>query len=270
MNPILNHTRVASSAPSNWLFLLHGIYGNGRNWGSLARRITEARPDWGVILVDLRMHGGSIGFDPPHTVSNCADDVSRLAATLDLPVTAILGHSFGGKVALAQASAAASSPRQVWVVDSTLRIGEPSGQPWSVIGIVRSLPDEFPSREALADALVRQGFARGVGLWLAMNLEREGSVFRWRLDWDAMEEMLRDYFATDVWPVVENPPEGTEVRIIRARSSDSIGSADISRIEQAAASGARVTLHQLDGGHWLNVDNPDGVLELLAEHLPRG
>src|SRR3546814_14668943 len=64
----------------------------------------------------------------------------------------------------------------------------------------------FDAREALADELERRGFPRPVGLWLAMNLEREGEGFRWKLDWDGVEEMLRDYFVEDVWPVIEGPP----------------------------------------------------------------
>jgi hypothetical protein len=30
-----------------------------------------------------------------------------------------------------------------------------------------------------------------------------------------------------------------------------------------------VALHELEGGHWLHIDNPDGLLELVADRLPR-
>src|SRR4051812_24710793 len=62
-DPILAHTRVAAPGrtPERWLLVLHGIYGAGRNWGSIARRLVEARPEWGAVLVDLRMHGQSRG-----------------------------------------------------------------------------------------------------------------------------------------------------------------------------------------------------------------
>ena len=32
----------------NWM--LHGIYGRGRNWQSMAREIAAARPEWGALL----------------------------------------------------------------------------------------------------------------------------------------------------------------------------------------------------------------------------
>ena len=55
-DPILSHTRVVAkdAEPKMWLLMLHGIYGSGRNWGTIARRLVEARPEWGVLLVDLR------------------------------------------------------------------------------------------------------------------------------------------------------------------------------------------------------------------------
>jgi esterase len=50
--------------------------------------------------VDLRLHGGSTGFEPPHTLGAAADDVDRLVEHLDFHAAAVMGHSFGGKVAL--------------------------------------------------------------------------------------------------------------------------------------------------------------------------
>ena len=39
------------------LLITHGIYGSGANWRAIARKVTEQRRDWGVVLVDLRGHG---------------------------------------------------------------------------------------------------------------------------------------------------------------------------------------------------------------------
>src|SRR5215217_5600958 len=84
-DPILSHTRVTAkdAEPGMWLLMLHGIYGSGRNWGTIARRLVEARPEWGVLLVDLRNHGQSHGFAGPHTLAASAADVDRLVESLD-------------------------------------------------------------------------------------------------------------------------------------------------------------------------------------------
>jgi pimeloyl-ACP methyl ester carboxylesterase len=265
---ILSHSKVAGNAPpERWMLMMHGIYGSGRNWGTIARRLVEQRPEWGCVLVDLRMHGDSQGFEPPHTLEAAAKDVDALADELALPVEAVLGHSFGGKVALVYTRRHAEELKQTWVIDSTLEVREPSGSAWRVIDIVRSLPEEFASREELAVALEEHGYARPVGNWLAMNLERADGGFRWRLDWDGIEQMLRDYFDTDVWEVIEQPPSGVELHLVKATESDAIDEGSAARIHKAAAGGASVELHRLEGGHWLNTENPDGVVELLAREL---
>jgi len=38
-------------------------------------------------------------------------------------------------------------------------------------------------------------------------------------------------------------------------------------VEAAAARSERVHLHRIEGGHWVNADNPDGLVELLAREL---
>lgn len=268
LRSMLNHTRVTAddAVPERWLLVLHGIYGSGRNWGTIARRLVEERPGWGALLVDLRLHGGSTDLAPPHTVAAAAGDVDALVDALDIRAAAVLGHSFGGKVALVYTDHHADELSQAWVVDSTLQVREPSGSAWRLIEIVRSLPDRFASRAELAEALQTHGYVRPVGNWLAMNLERTEDGFRWRLDWDGVEEMLRDYFRTDVWPVIEDPPAGVEIHVVKANDSDSIDEGDVARIERAAERG-RTFLHRVEGGHWVNTENPEGMLELLVQGL---
>ncbi len=106
----LHHDRIThgDAAPAAWLALTHGIYGAGGNRRAIARKLVERRPDWGVILVDLRQHGRSPAGDPPHTVEAAAADLVALASELG-GIAALAGHSFGGKVALA--ARASASPR---------------------------------------------------------------------------------------------------------------------------------------------------------------
>ena len=270
MQPILSHTRITAEGaePERWLLVLHGIYGSGRNWATLVRRLVEARPEWGALLVDLRLHGDSTGFEPPHTLEAAAADVARLVQHLDARVDAVLGHSFGGKVALAYARDHGAGLKQVWIVDSTLAVGEPSGSAWRLIEAVGSLPERFPDRESLAAGLAPHGYPAPLAAWLGMNLERVGDEFRWKLDWDGVEFMLRDYFRSDLWDVVESPPTGVEVHVIRAASSDSLSEQDVARIERAGEEGAATRVHVLSGGHWINVENPDAVVDLLSRELP--
>src|SRR5690606_22854976 len=144
--------------------------------------------------------------------------------------------------------------KQVWVVDTTLRVGDPTGTPWRVLEIVRSLPDRFASREELVQAMVDHGLSQAGGQWLAMNLDRRDDGFRWKLDWDGVEALLRDYFTTDVWPVVDDPPTGVVLHIVKAADSNAIDAAAVERVRRAEESTGRVHLHTVSGGHWVNVE----------------
>ena len=280
--PLHTERVTASPAPDRWLYVLHGIYGAGRNWRSVASRVAERRPDWGVLLVDLRLHGDSPAMDPPHTVAACAEDVLALAGAGAPDMGSILGHSFGGKVALevvrewadrnergASRGGAPEELRQAWIVDSPAGIGEPEGSAAEMLSIVRRNPGPFDSRSDGAKALATEGVAAPVARWMTTNLSRDDAGrYRWTLDWDAMEELLKSFFETDSWPVVEEPPEGWEVHLVRATGSPALSRQDVARAEEATRSHPSVRLHEIAGGHWLNADNPVAMVELLAEELP--
>jgi pimeloyl-ACP methyl ester carboxylesterase len=262
--------RAGRAAPRRWLYLLHGIFGAGRNWRSIASRLVEARPDWGAVLIDLRLHGASQGFEPPHTLAACAADLERLSLHAELPAAGILGHSFGGKVALshvalnAQAAGVAS---QVWIMDSTPSSRPAVGDAERMLRTVKSLPEQFPSREAVIGALLEAGFPERVAGWMSTNLERAGSRYQWKLDFEALESLLQDFFRTDMWPVVEEPPPGVELHFVKASRSRILTDGEAERIRQIGRT-RPVRLHVVTGGHWLNADNPAAVIDLLASHLP--
>src|SRR5579862_164898 len=92
--------RVDGAHPRQAIAFLHGILGRGINLRMIARRFVEARPDWTAWLVDLRGHGQSPKSTPEPSIEAAARDVVALAARAELPLRAIAGHSFGGKVAL--------------------------------------------------------------------------------------------------------------------------------------------------------------------------
>ncbi len=270
--------------PERWIYFLHGIFGAGRNWGSVARRLARERPGTGAVLVDLRQHGGSQGFAPPHTITAAAADVARLARDSARPVAEILGHSFGGKVALQLlrdgAAAQAGDDRRAdgdadgggdggvaraWIVDSTpASYAGPRGSAWQMLATLRSLPARFDSRGALVAALGARGVAAPTAQWMATNLQRAADGgYVWRFDLDAMEALLRDFFRVDLWDVVESPPAACTIHFVKAAESGVLDDAAVRRIRAAGERTGRVRLDVVAGGHWLNADNPEAVLDLL-------
>jgi pimeloyl-ACP methyl ester carboxylesterase len=260
-------TRVASGEEiTSSLVMLHGIYGRGRNWQSIAHAVVAARPEYACWLVDLPHHGGSPAGSHGDSVGGLAADVTEWAAAASIAPDVILGHSYGGKVALAIAAQMSDRALQVWVIDSTPEVKEPSGSAWAMLDQIRRLPARFAAREEAVEGLMKAGYPRGVAQWMATNLVRDGAGFVWRLDFEAMERLLRDFFVTDLWCVVEAPGRQHEIHFVKASQSSAISETAVRRID--AASGARVHLHHRDGGHWIHAESPAVITQLLVEHLP--
>lgn len=271
--PLLRHQLLTDfeARPERWLYVLHGIFGAGRNWASIMRRLVLERPDWGAVLVDLREHGHSSGFTPPHTVAAAAGDLQRLAAEIGRPATGVLGHSFGGKVALrfGRDHGRADGTQQLWIVDSLpAPVPRPQGSAWEMLGVLRAHPGPFEARAEAIAGLEADGVANGTAQWISTNLEPGADgLLRWRLDLDAMEALLRDFFAEDLWDVVEAPPGGMRIHFVKAESSSVLPEDMAERIVRIGRRNHLVELHRVAGGHWLNADSPRAIETLLAERL---
>jgi pimeloyl-ACP methyl ester carboxylesterase len=258
-------TRLGADDATQSLVMLHGIYGRGRNWQAIARALIAARPDYACWLVDLPHHGDSSPGAHGDTVAGLAADVIAWMRDEQIAPTAVLGHSYGGKVALAIADRLRDRPLQVWVIDSTPEAKPPSGSAWAMLDLIRGLPPRFNTRDDATQAIVQGGYALGVAQWMATNLARDDEGFVWKLDFAAMERLLNDFFITDLWHVVQSPAADHDIHFLKASESSAISSAAVSRIE--SASGPHVHLHHREGGHWIHAESPQVVAELLIEHL---
>lgn len=270
--PKLSYTGVYERGvpyPERWALVLHGILGTKSNWRAIVKRVLTSNPTWGALLVDLRNHGESRGFSPPHTIEACAADLSRLVGSVDLRVDAVLGHSYGGKVALAYARAVRGDLARLVVVDSSPGArpdGRGSEGTLRVVELLSQLRGVFPTREAFVAELLERDQTRELATWLAMNLEREGEGFRFGLDIDAVRAMLDDYLAQDLWDVVETPPGRVQLEVIVGDDSTVVDAADRARLASAEQrQPERVHVHVVAGaGHWVHVDQPDATVALLS------
>jgi pimeloyl-ACP methyl ester carboxylesterase len=247
-----------------------------------------------------------MGFAPPHTVESCARDLLALVEELEVEVGAVLGHSFGGKVALAfseLAAGAAAGPfvEAVWVVDSTPGSGPAEGSVWRMLEVLRERPGPFSTRAEGVSAVEEMGFSTPVARWMSTNLvpwarlgaparkrwlraraadaddvegrpeaarEPPGRALVWRLDADEMEALLGSFFDTPLWSAVEHPPPGTRVHVVKAEDSHILDAQACARIEAAALAHEGTRLHRVPGGHWVNADAPDQLHELLVAEMP--
>lgn len=270
------------NAPKLALFL-HGALGSGSNLRGLASKLAKLRPEYRFCLVDLRHHGESQGAPSPNTLEACARDLAALLDELGQEPAAILGHSFGGKTALMFAQLFPGRARQLWVLDSNPGSQEPTAanEVIRVIQAVRTTTTPAADRAHVVAQLMEQGLSSGTANWLATNLQRQPEGFVWRFNLDAIYELMLDYFRVDLWPVLESGAADSDFRVVVAERSDRWAPENRARLEAmletvrakrgmepTVRGSGTVELHIVpNAGHWLHVDNPAFLLELIGQNL---
>ncbi|HEX5655945.1 MAG TPA: alpha/beta hydrolase [Polyangiales bacterium] len=267
-DPIVHTSQVRSpdGEPTRALLFLHGILGTGPNLRGLAQAFVRADPSLAIQLVDLRLHGKSRAFAPPHDVRACARDLVALESTLALPVIGVLGHSFGGKVALAYHAERPDLTRVI-TLDSDPgsrpdRVG--SEQTTAVLEMLDRAPRLYARRDDFIELVHAEGHSRAVADWLAMNLERRADGFHLQIDLPGINALLDSYFASDLWSVLEQ--SHAQVEIVVGGRSQVWDRAHLARVAALAANKPSLRVHVLpEAGHWVHVDDPSGLRAALID-----
>ena len=267
---LLHHEFLTApgATPSRTVVFLHGILGSGANLRSHARALIQARPDFAAVLMDLRGHGRSLELDGEDTVTNAAADLAQTAQSWTTPVHAIVGHSFGGKVALAFAKAHPELAA-VMTLDSAPgpRVdARGSESTLEVLSVRDTLTRPWPTRDAFIAEIEARGLGRAIGQWLGMNLESRPEGWVFRLSLSRIHALLEDYFELDLWSVVENAAHAKQHVHLVIGAKSSVYSAD-DRARAEGLAGEFVTVDVLQAGHWVHVEDPRGLSEVLLRRL---
>jgi pimeloyl-ACP methyl ester carboxylesterase len=261
--PAFSIIQAPDTSPVQTAFVLHGIFGHQRNWRTFARAFVSENPRWRLVLVDLRNHGESHGAAGPHNVEQTALDLVSLAEHLGAP-EAVWGHSFGGKVALMYAALANHSPKQVWVLDSFpgRQEGQTTAEMKAMIARLRAVAQPVSSRETAKAQLMADGVPSPIAQWMTTNLKRQHDGYRWIFNLDAVESMIEDYFELDAWSHL--PRLSGRTHLVLAANNPIWTQSVRERLDHLSSN---VQAHSLEkAGHWVHVDNPAGLLQMLSEH----
>ncbi len=176
----LHYQIVGSGQP---LVILHGLFGSSDNWRGLAKQLAEQVQ---VITLDLRNHG----YSPHSTDQNyqlMADDLAELLDDLSLRKVDIIGHSVGGKVAMAFAQRHQSRVNKLMVVDIAPRQYESDHN--KIFEALLAVDLSLYSKRSEVDKALSQALPdRAVRLFLLMNLELTGDNLTWRINLPALFE----------------------------------------------------------------------------------
>ncbi|MFD7665420.1 alpha/beta fold hydrolase [Streptomyces sp. NPDC059788] len=231
------------------LLALHGHFSEGRSFAALA---AELGPEWRVIAPDQRGNGES-DRAPDYSREGYVADAVALLDHLGLPSAVVLGHSMGGKNAYHLAARHPGRVRALINVDDPVVITDtgPSG-----IAFCLDWPQRAPTREALLDGLGPA--APLIADWLRQ--EPDGS---WRLPFvpqDVVDSDLGvrgDHWAA--WLGSDCP-----ALLVHGRTSFLV-SPELAR--EMAGRRPRTRRVELDAGHFIPAEDPDGLAGAVREFL---
>ncbi|MFU8825701.1 alpha/beta fold hydrolase [Yoonia sp.] len=230
------------------LLIAHGLFGSARNWGVVARKLSETRP---VIAVDMRNHADSPWFDSHSYLDMAAD----LAAIIDGPID-VLGHSMGGKAAMVLAVQHPDLVRKLIVADIA-----PVGYGHSQNGLIRAMRGVDLTRiTTRAEAKTALGIdAPGVADFLLQSLDMKGRC--WRLNLDVLEAEMDKIIG---FPQISGSFGGPTL-FLSGGNSDYV-TADHRPAIKALFPAARFAKIP-DAGHWLHAEKPREFMASVAAFL---
>lgn len=255
------HYDTRGTGPTT-LLLLHGFLGSGRNLMSLARRLSESRPELTVVLPDLRGHGSSPGLDAESTLTTLAQDVLELSQSLSPQGPCeLVGHSLGGRVALCASHLAPAYWRKTTLLDiGPTPFGILSGAMQRIFERLMGAPAVCSDRAAMKAFFIEGQVPGPLADWVLTNLVVGGEGrFQWRIDRAQLAQFHWNEAEVDLWPLV--PPLAAQLEVIYGGASAFVSPA---MREQLRAAGVPVT--ELPGAsHFVHVD----ALEPLVAALTR-
>ena len=241
---MLNVTRTGTPGPTPPLLIAHGLFGSARNWGAIAKRLSDRGE---VIVVDMRNHGASFRDDRhgyPEMAGDLAEVIEHIGAPADL-----VGHSMGGKAAMTLALTRPDLVRRLIVADiaPVAYSHSHAGHIAAMRGLdMRGLQSRGEADQRLAGAIEDAG----VRALLLQSLDLKSDPPRWRLNLDALEAEMARILG---WPDIEGRFDGP-VLFLSGAESDYVRRdyRDAIKALFPAARFAKIPA----AGHWLHAEKP--------------
>ena len=241
------------------LVMAHGLFGQGRNFASLARRLAATRR---VVTVDMRNHGAArhvAEMDYPAMADDLAGVVEAEGGR-----AVVLGHSMGGKAAMVLALSRPDLLAGLIVADIA-----PVAYGHTHAGFVEAMQGvdlARVGRRSDADPMLRDAIPEApLRAFLLQSLEVAGGEARWKLNLSAIAAAMPTLtgFPDDL---PETAYEGPAL-FLRGGASDYVPPSAEPRIRALFPAAEIETM--AGAGHWLHAEKPDAFVATVAGWLDR-
>lgn len=256
--PLALHFRRYGDPATRKLLILHGLFGCGANWRTVAARLASSCE---VFCLDLRNHGRSPWHNDMEYAA-MAGDVARFIADHQLHGAALLGHSMGGKTAMMLAQNAqkhTGALAKLIVVDIAPRAYCPDHH-LELMDAMASLDLAATDRRQMDAALATRIPDAATRQFLAQNLTAHADGYRWRLNLAAIRRNM------DALAGYENARVATlDTLFIAGADSDYLRPATHREVHARFPNARIETLE--NAGHWLHAQQPERFVTLCRAFL---
>ena len=250
----LNYKVIGKGSP---LIILHGLFGMLDNWKSFANELED---EFEIFLVDQRNHGRSFHSEDMD-YELMARDLRDFMEEAGLEKANIMGHSMGGKTAMAFAGLFPEKVMNLIVIDIAPKEYEPGHE--TIFKALRSLPVEnIQQRRDAREHLNKYIDEEGVRLFLLKNLKRkDDGDYEWRMN---LESIYENYAHILSALPKDLKYEGPALFVSGAKSSY-IKEEDEALIRQHFPHANIEVIEK--AGHWVHVDQKDALLDRVRSFL---
>jgi esterase len=250
------------------LIILHGLYGSSDNWYSIARELDNEHT---IYLIDQRNHGNS-PHHPEHNYPVLSHDLYEFMVNHHLDKSIIMGHSMGGKTALAFGLKYPEMVHKMIVVDiSPLgydKLSAGADHEKIILALQFVEPALIVSREDADKKLQRFITSLSVRQFLLKNLKRTtDGKFRWGLNIQVLAENMPAIFAGVIHENITDPRSIPQFPLlfIKGEYSGYITNRDEESIRHFFPWAELVVISKT--GHWVHAEQPKAFLKAVNDFL---
>ena len=224
------------------VMIVHGLYGSGKNWGVIAKRLSD---QFFVITVDLRNHGDSPWLDT-HNYHVMADDLVEVINSLNIKPN-IIGHSMGGKAAMVLALKRPNLVRNLIIADiAPVKYEHDQSQFIEAMQKVDLSKVEKRSHATLA----LSKFVEDKSLQNFFTQSLDIKAKRWKLNLKVLRSEMSEILS---FPKIESEFSGHSL-FLKGENSDYIKPEHRKLIESLFTKARFATFKE--AGHWLHAEKP--------------
>lgn len=237
------------------LVIAHGLYGSGRNWGVIARRLADRRE---VVAVDMRNHGES-PWAETQSYPDMAADLTEVIESLGGPVD-LLGHSMGGKAAMQLALTRPDLARRLIVADIA-PVAYAHDQRRNARAMAALDLSAITTRAEADAALAGAIDDPALRAFFLQSLDLRTKPPRWRLNLAVLEAEMPKIVG---WPGTKGAFQNPTLFLTGALSSYVLPEhREVIRAQFPKARFAKIP----DAGHWLHAEKPREFEETVRVFL---